>query len=67
MNPWRVLEKIARHEGGRFSKSRGLSAHRPLRFEVISRKVEILGCLYPIEIPQVRCILDHATTSLLPS
>jgi hypothetical protein len=36
MNPWRVLEKIARHDGGRLSNSRGLSAHMPLRFEVIS-------------------------------
>jgi hypothetical protein len=36
MNPWRVLEKIARHDGGRFSNSRGLSAHIPLRFEAMS-------------------------------
>ena len=36
INPWRVLEKIARHDGGRFSKSHGLSTHMPLRFEVIS-------------------------------
>src|SRR5215813_4534653 len=36
MNPWRVLEKIACHDAGRFSSSRGLSTHIPLRFEVIS-------------------------------
>src|SRR5262245_36180839 len=36
MNPWRVLDKICRHLSGRFSKSRGLSTHMPLRFEVIS-------------------------------
>lgn len=36
MNPCRVLEKIARHDGGRFSNSRGLSTHIPLRFEAMS-------------------------------
>src|SRR5262245_56171545 len=36
INPWRVLEKIARHDGGRLANSRGLSAHMPLRFEVMS-------------------------------
>ena len=36
MNPWRVLEKIFRHDAGRLSTSRGLSTHMPLRFEVMS-------------------------------
>src|SRR5262252_6299181 len=39
MNPWRVLEKIFRHDAGRFSNSRGLSTHMPLRFEVMSTLV----------------------------
>src|SRR2546423_13503652 len=34
---------------------------------IVSRKVEILGRLYFIEIPQVRCILSHAMMSLLPT
>jgi CHRD domain-containing protein len=33
----------------------------------LRRKVEILGRLYFIEIPQVRCILSHAMMSLLPT
>ena len=33
--------------------------------QVFPRKVEILGRLYFIEIPQVRCILSHAMMSLL--
>ena len=36
MNPWRVLEKIARHDAGKLANSRGLRTHIPLRFEAMS-------------------------------
>ena len=42
INPWRVLEKIARHTSGRLTNSRGLSTHIPLRFAVTSEAYPIV-------------------------
>ena len=38
-----------------------------LSVEQTSRMVENFGCLYPVEVPQVHCILKRATTSLPPT
>jgi hypothetical protein len=36
-----------------------------LRHGLSSRRVEALGCFYPIEIAQVKCLLDHTKEEAL--